>query len=603
MKKSLFFIALFLAGFAVNAQYGYINQATGYTIPSTGVRNVSAIDSNVAWIASYDGSGAAGNRTDYSRTTNGGLNWTPGTTPAPASHNWSMIHAHNADTAWAMYYNAIVGTGGGIWFTGDGGTSWVKQDSINGDPVKKAFNASSFPDIVYFWDGLNGISIGDPNTVEFEIYTTNDAGNSWIPVDTANIPNPLSLEYAIVDHYAVVGDTFWFDTNKGRVYRSVDHGITWTVSNTGITVPANGAIDICFYNGSNGIARLYDGVAGTNIMKTTSDGGDSWVAATPTGNFFGSDVAHIPGTPSRLISTGAATGFIGTSFSDDGGLTWIDFEIAAQRTAIGAVDTNHIWVGGFNTDALTGGIFLYAYIPAVSCTDTNITTGITSVTDTLVCPGDTMFVTATGVFSPNEGSASGVSWLVSRIDISGTTNPQADTSIILVYNFDFPAPVNSTRRFINDGANIGSTFPYGVYFWTPVVFGNATVINIPPASLNDLTLDPSCTYVGTSIMVHVLGATDPLCGVGIPENNSKALSVTGNFNDGQNLNLIINSDKTEKATIRVFDITGRMVFENGYEITNGVNNETISAADFGSGIYIVQVETARAISVSKIVRQ
>jgi len=604
MKKILLLFSLIFLSIAVNAQYAWVSQATGFSQVSTGVRNVSVVDANIVWIATYDGSGGAANRTDFSKTVDGGVTWTPGTVPAPASYNWSMIHGLNADTAWAMYYNAVAGSGGGLYFTGDGGATWVQQDSINGS-TSKIFNATSFPNIVYFWDGLQGVALGDPNTTEFEIYTTTDGGISWVPVPGADIPDPLAGEFGIVEHFSVVGDVFYWDTNKGRVFKSTDRGLTWTASVTGITVPTNGAMNICFYNDSSGLARLYAPLTGTNTMFTTNDGGNTWTSATPTGIFFGADVKYVPGTASRLISTGSdfTNGFIGSSFSEDGGLTWVTFETNAQRTALGCADSLNIWAGGFTTSPISDGIFKYTYVPPVACSDPNITAGVTSANDTLICPGDTLTITSTGVYAPNSGDYSGVSWVISTADISGSTDPLLEPTFITSYTFSFPAPSTSFRQLISDGTFIGAAIPYGYYYWTPVVFGNATVVNAPPVFLQDLALDNACTQAGTSILIHVNDGTDPNCGVGISENNAQQLSLTGYFNGSQALNLTIISKMTEKATLQIIDVTGRQVYGSTVELASGINKTNINGQAFSSGLYFVKISTGSKQVVTKIVKQ
>src|SRR5688572_12025693 len=122
MKKQLLLLAaLSLSAIGANAQGTWIPQATGFPNVSTGVFNISVCDSQTVWISSYDGSGGGADYRDYSMTVDGGSTWIPGVVPAPATHAWSMIHGLDAMTAWAIMYNAAVGTGGGIWKTTDGG--------------------------------------------------------------------------------------------------------------------------------------------------------------------------------------------------------------------------------------------------------------------------------------------------------------------------------------------------------------------------------------------------------------------------------------------------------------------------------------------------
>ncbi|MBL7923146.1 MAG: T9SS type A sorting domain-containing protein [Bacteroidia bacterium] len=598
MKKLLLFALIVLGCVNVNAQGTWVSQATNFTDVSSGVRYVSAVDTNVVWICSYDGSGGGASRTDFSRTIDGGTTWTAANvTGVPATHDWSMIFGLDSNTAWSVFYNAVAGSGGGIWKTTDGGATWAQQGAGS------IFNASSFPNVVHFWDANNGFAMGDPNPSNwFELYTTTDGGTTWTRTPQANIPAPLAGEYGIVGHYEVQGDTLWFDTNKGRVYRTVDRGLNWTVASTGITVPANGAIDICFYSSTNGLARLYNATTGGNTMRITSDGGTTWTAATPVGNFFGSDVQAVPGTPSRLVSTGAATGFIGSSYSDDGGLNWTTIETNAQRTALGVVDSSHMWTGGFTTSPTSDGIFRWFLIPVVQCTDIGISAGTTTASATQLCGGDTVTVTSTGVYAPTVGDFAGVSWVITTASISGSANPQNEPSLVASYTFTFPAPATSFRTYINDGSLInGTSIPYGTYYWTPVVFGNAIAASNPPVFLSDLVLDAQCLLTGTSVAVDVLDPLDPNCtGTGVNEVNG-SLGMSTSLN-GQNIDIRLNADRSGVAVIEVFDLSGRKVSGQTVPVYNGVNFIMVDASTFAAGTYLVKAQLNGAAGQSKIVK-
>ena len=604
MKKKLLFIALALTSFATSAQVGsWVTQASSFTAASSGIRNISVVDSNTVWISSYDGAPITAthtaplNRQDFSRTTNGGATWTAGSTGAPATHDWSMIFGLNDTVAWSMFYNATVGSGGGVWKTTNGGVTWTQQG------VGSIFNASSFPDVVHFWDANNGVLVGDPNpATQFEIYTTTDGGATYTRVPSANAPVPLAGEYGIVGHYQSMGDTIWFDTNKGRVYRSIDKGYNWTVSSTGITVPANGAIDICFTSHLNGLARLYTVATGVSTMFITADGGDTWTSATPLGNFFGSDVKNVPGI-NMMVSTGAATGFTGSSYSTDGGINWVDIELGTQRSALGIADSLTMWSGGFTTSATAGGIYKYVIAPIVSCADPLISPGTATSNVQAICGGDTVTLTATGVYAPTFGAYAGVSWVITSADVTGSPNPLLDPSLIASYTFDFPAPSTSLRQLINNAGLInGTTVPYGIYYFTPVVFGNATGAIASPTLLGDLSLDANCTYTGNSVLVMVYDPADPACVNGINTVNATQLAIYTSQIDANSIDLQLNAVTQGKVIVKMFDITGRVISSQIVYVTKGVNHETLNVSNLATGTYMIKADFNGSTVTTKAIK-
>lgn len=597
MKKQLLFAALCLFSAGAFAQGVWVPQNTGFVPVSSGVNQVCAVDANVVWITAYDGSGGSANRRDFSRTIDGGANWVAGTVSAPTSHNWSMLHAIDANTCWAMFYNATAGNRGGIWKTTDGGATWAQQGATT-----LFLNSASFANVVYFWNANEGMCMGDPVGGEYEIYTTVDGGATWTQVPGANIPNPLNAsEYGIVGHYAVMGDTIWFDTNNGRIYRSVDKGYNWTVSSTGLTIPTSAGFDMVFYNNLNGLFRVYN--AGVNTMVVTSDGGDTWTSASVTGNFFGSDVKYVPGTASRLVSTGAATGFTGSSYSDDGGLTWIDYETGTQRTALGVVDSVTMWAGGFTTSPTSGGIYKWTIITPVACNDPSISPGVTSASVNQLCQGDTLVVTSTGVLAPTVGPYAGVSWAISLADITGSPDPTLETSYRVGYNFNNPAPANSTRMFVHDLTLInGTTLPFGTYWWTPVVFGNAAGGVANPIFLHELNLDPLCTYTGTSVRVDVLDPNDPACITGVNEVISSNLGVYSFYRKDNMINVIVKAPVAGNANLEIMDMAGRIVVSRNLEIAAGTNFELINADLLATGTYVIKVGMKGLTAVNKLVK-
>jgi len=353
MKKHFLIIPTLFLCIAAHAQW--TSQATGFSAASVGVRDVCAIDANTVWIATYDGSGASAIIQNYSRTTDGGNTWIPGVVPAPADYAFSNIAAVDGNTAWACFYKHPSG-GGGIWKTTDAGTTWAQQG------VGSIYNVSSFPNFVHFFNANNGFTAGDPNgnptgVTFYEIYTTTNGGTTWTRTPSANIPAKLSAgEFGTVNVYCTFGNTIWFGTNQGRMYKSPDGGLNWTVTVVaGIT---EGVADVEFRDSQNGIVTLYN--AGTTIFshKVSSDGGATWTALTATsGTMHNGDIESI-GT--AFVSTGAATGDEGSSYSVDNGANWLDIDLGVQHTTQGWVDGSTGWAGGFSADPTTGGIYKYS---------------------------------------------------------------------------------------------------------------------------------------------------------------------------------------------------------------------------------------------------
>ncbi|MBK8854390.1 MAG: hypothetical protein IPN10_09875 [Saprospiraceae bacterium] len=71
--------------------------------------------------------------------------------------------------------------------------------------------------------------MGDPREGEFEIYHTANGGQFWTRVSGDKIPDPLPGEFGYNNDFDVVGNTIWFGTNKGRIYRSSNSGTNWEV--------------------------------------------------------------------------------------------------------------------------------------------------------------------------------------------------------------------------------------------------------------------------------------------------------------------------------------------------------------------------------------
>lgn len=357
MKKILLFILL-TSFFITNAQF-WTEKAAGFNTPSRSLNSISIVDANVIWANAFDNSDLLDpqyNVKEFTLSIDGGNTWTSKSIDLGipnALSGVSSISATSATTAWISVFRDTGGTAG-IWKTTDSGITWTEQ-------LTALFNSSvSYPNFVYFWDANNGVTMGDPEGGEFEIYTTIDGGTTWTRVPGANIPNPDSSglgEWGYFSLYSVSGNTIWFGTNKGRIYKSTDKGLNWIVNNS--VANADFGVDkFTFSNETKGLLIIEN----TQKLYNTTDGGASWnQVVTP--DFYKSDIAYIPGT-SIVITAGAANPF-GSSYSTNDGVTWTVIDAGVYHGTLAFLNDSFGLSADLSTNATTGGISKFKGIPTL----------------------------------------------------------------------------------------------------------------------------------------------------------------------------------------------------------------------------------------------
>jgi photosystem II stability/assembly factor-like uncharacterized protein len=374
MKKQLLSIA-FLLSLGLTAQAQFTPQNSNLPADFQ-FSSIQAIDANTAWgLAGQDVGGTFVTNT-FARTANGGTNWQGGIISPTGVSGYTAggIYATSATTAYAAMYDGASG-GGLIARTTDGGVTWTPQTTPGlATAAGTQFGApAGFANFVYFFDANNGVAMGDPNRTSassvsfFEIYTTSNAGTTWTRVPrTANITPSSAFEYGVVNQYYAVGNTIWFTslfqgapgqptiTTPSRVYKSTDRGLTWaTPASTGIATSVAG---IAFVdNAQNGL--VYDG---TGTLARSNDGGATWALQPYSTPFHRYDVAGVRGTNSFIsvgldgrVATPTVNTEFGVSISNDFGATWRDINTGTSYTAVSFVSPSIGWLGGFT--GTTGG--------------------------------------------------------------------------------------------------------------------------------------------------------------------------------------------------------------------------------------------------------
>jgi len=164
----------------------------------------------------------------------------------------------------------------------------------------------------------------------------------WAKVPGANIPDPMTGEFGYNNVGDAVGNTIWFGTSTGRVYRSKNGGINWEAFAT----PAQAIGLLSFSDESNGIltAGTYSPTAPVSQLYRTAKGGETWTDITPASNGFRlSGLECIPnstyvimcGTSGSILKENLFTTWV----SADRGSTWKQVstgQIAAWITFLNA---------------------------------------------------------------------------------------------------------------------------------------------------------------------------------------------------------------------------------------------------------------------------
>ena len=330
--------------------HGWVPRASAFTNFPRGISYIDMADSLVAWGIAYDGIEPTNPIQEFTRTTNGGETWTSGIIPSCSGLSPAMIFAVDGNKAYCPMFRQTGSNPQGIYMTVDGGASWSRQVSADFN------NLFSFPNVVHFFTIENGFCMGDPINGEYEIYTTEDGGDTWIPVPADQIPDPVPGEFGVIGYYSAVDDHVWFGTNKGRVYRSNDRGYHWEVA---VTTLSGKYVDVAFADSLHGLAQ--DRNTGTlGALSETFDGGISWKSIVTTGQAGKTEICFVPGTNNTWVSTSSIEP-VGAFYSYDGGHSWTQFPGTKQDQFIGLdfFNERNGFAGGFNDSPVSKGIFKF----------------------------------------------------------------------------------------------------------------------------------------------------------------------------------------------------------------------------------------------------
>ena len=247
----------------------------------------------------------------------------------------SIAVAGHKDRPFEYYFGA---TGGGLWKTTDGGSTWhpVTDGQIRSSSVGAVAVAESNPDIVYIGMGESQLR---QNVLQGDgVYKSTDGGKIWkhIGLEETQVISRIRIHPSDPDrvYVAALGHPFGSNSERG-VFRSLDGGRTWKkILYRG---ERTGAIDLVLDPSNPNVLYatlwevyrkpwiLWSGGEGSGIFKST-DGGETWSELTRNQGFpkgiFGKITVTVSGADSKRVYANVEAGKGGLYRSDDGGATW-----------------------------------------------------------------------------------------------------------------------------------------------------------------------------------------------------------------------------------------------------------------------------------------
>lgn len=366
MKKSFYL----LLSIVLLPAMGHAQTWATHTPPfgdTIGIADIEIVNENIIWAVGvrfgvddslyYPG---VGNETHFALTSDGGATWKTGLVPLGPTPFIANITATDAGTALVI---GLENFGNAKTLkTTDGGDTWQITPN-NWDPV------ASWPDYIHAFSPAKMCVIGDPRNGEFEIYTTLNAGIVWQPVAGSNIPDPISGEFGYNNIGGALGNTIWFGTNQGRIYRSLNSGGSWEVFTTPL---GPDFASLSFSDINNGIAGTGYGFDDGAQLYRTTDGGVTWTALTNlpyAGDYliFG-PAAYIPGQPyilQGLTPGGNLSGPYETWLSPDRGDTWMQIDTGEMIGWPTFLNAQVGWAGEFQQLSHPTRLFEYTGNPLV----------------------------------------------------------------------------------------------------------------------------------------------------------------------------------------------------------------------------------------------
>jgi photosystem II stability/assembly factor-like uncharacterized protein len=231
-------------------------------------------------------------------------------------------------------------TGGGLWKSTNGGTTWapVTDHKITSSSVGAVAVCAANPDVVYI--GMGEVDLRGDVIPGDGVYKSTDAGATWthIGLEDTQMIGKIRIDPTDCNHVyvAALGHTFGPNTQRG-VFRTTNGGATWekVLYRDDLT----GAVDLSLDPTNPNVLyaalwhvyrkpwQLWSGGVESGLFKST-DGGTTWTDLTPRFGFpAGTPIGKIGvsvsgANPNRVYAEVEEVPNGGLFRSDDAGATW-----------------------------------------------------------------------------------------------------------------------------------------------------------------------------------------------------------------------------------------------------------------------------------------
>ncbi|TAH36835.1 MAG: oxidoreductase [Planctomycetota bacterium] len=198
-----------------------------------------------------------------------------------------------------------------VYRSQDGGAAW--SETLRGVAPEAFF------DSIAFWDAQRGLLVGDPAEGALTVLRTQDGGRTWQRVPLPSAPGELCFAASGTCVCVQPGGLAWIGTggSVARVWRSADHGRTWTAAATPLRAGESaGVFSVAFRDPLHGVIVGGDYRQPGQAVASAAwseDGGATWHEARARG--YRSCAAWFGGA-------WVATGPEGTDVSRDDGRSW-----------------------------------------------------------------------------------------------------------------------------------------------------------------------------------------------------------------------------------------------------------------------------------------